>query len=608
MTTKKEKYDSFQNLLTGLGTRDDKRMSTGFRLGADDLLRKQELENLYYGDGLARIIVDTLPEEMLSKGWKVETPGDSAKEVQDALFKRDRALRFDRAVMKALRYAELYGGGAILLGVDDGVGDPAQPVNTDGIKAIRYAVPLSGHQLRVQEVGRDPLRSNFDRPTKYIISAAGENAGQMVDASRVLHFDGKDLPTDMDNEAVKELRGYGVSVLQLAYGPLRNLVSSFDNLATMVHEYNQAVFQIEGLMQLIAEGEDGYAVVRDRLRLMNMSRSVVNALLLAEGENFETKSLDLRGLAEIMDKFMLHLSAVTKMPVTKLMGQSPSGFSATGESDENNWYKFAASQQEWKLRDPLEMFYGYQLRAMEVAPRFSLEFFPLKEMSEKEEAELRKMHADTDNIYLTHSVLFPEEVAQSRFSGEEYGTDIQLDNESRLATLPLESDFSEETQSTIEETEEAVDSAKLVAIVSGVKDGTIPAESAIEILSVSFPSIPRERISAMVLPAANGSGNQAPGTTGEESPNAGDDVSLEDDATLPADAKSAKEVARILGFSSSKSITRLHQLGKIKMWKLGGRYLVSESEVQKAILQGAPEASTSNVGSENVAPDSADSD
>ncbi len=45
-------------------------------------------------------------------------------------------------------------------------------------------------------------------------------------------------------------------------------------------------------------------------------------------------------------------------------------------------------------------------------------------MTDREKAELRRMEAETDRIYLQEGVLLPEEVAIKRFSNGDFTVDI----------------------------------------------------------------------------------------------------------------------------------------------------------------------------------------
>ena len=66
------------------------------------------------------------------------------------------------------------------------------------------------------------------------------------------------------------------------------------------------------------------------------------------------------------------------IPVTRLLGQSPAGLSATGESDTRNYYDMIAARQEVELRPRLERLDRLVLHSAGVDPEaLTFEFRPL---------------------------------------------------------------------------------------------------------------------------------------------------------------------------------------------------------------------------------------
>ena len=61
--------------------------------------------------------------------------------------------------------------------------------------------------------------------------------------------------------------------------------------------------------------------------------SINNLLLLGDGETWSRQSVDFGGLPEMVRCFLQVAAGAADIPVTRLLGQSPSGLSATGESD-----------------------------------------------------------------------------------------------------------------------------------------------------------------------------------------------------------------------------------------------------------------------------------
>ena len=62
---------------------------------------------------------------------------------------------------------------------------------------------------------------------------------------------------------------------------------------------------------------------------------------------------------------------------------------------------------------------------------WSIQFVPLWQNTEEQEANIRKIVAETDAIYLDRGVLDPTEVAVSRFGGNRWSMNTEVDLEAR---------------------------------------------------------------------------------------------------------------------------------------------------------------------------------
>ncbi len=147
------------------------------------------------------------------------------------------------------------------------------------------------------------------------------------------------------------------------------------------------------------------------------------------------------GLPEMVDRSWQRLASAARMPLTVLMGMSPAGMNATGESDTRHWYDQVKSYQEHALRPRLLRLVRCIARGLQLDPLAWDVCFPsLWQTTEKENAELRKLVAETDAMYIDKGVLLPEEVALSRFGASGYSTETHVDLEAREAMLKAETE------------------------------------------------------------------------------------------------------------------------------------------------------------------------
>jgi hypothetical protein len=116
--------DSLLNVVTGIGTAKDPRTSTRYHLR---LLEKNVLEHMYRGDWMARRLVD-LPAHDATREWRTwQMSSKSAQAVKDL----ENRFFIRRKVYQALVRSRLYGGGALVIGVDQGAAVIISSANCD---------------------------------------------------------------------------------------------------------------------------------------------------------------------------------------------------------------------------------------------------------------------------------------------------------------------------------------------------------------------------------------------------------------------------------------------------------------------------------------------
>mgnify|MGYP003947224089 FL=1 len=153
------------------------------------------------------------------------------------------------------------------------------------------------------------------------------------------------------------------------------------------------------------------------------------------GEDFERVATPMTGVSDMLTAGWQRLAAATspRMPLTRLFGMSPGGLNATGESDMRNWYDQVKAFQTIDLSPRANRLVQLIARSLgEQEPeRFSACFPSLWQMTPKEQAEIEKLAAEKDAIYITAAVLLPEEVALSRYGDGNFSASTKIDAELR---------------------------------------------------------------------------------------------------------------------------------------------------------------------------------
>lgn len=430
---KVHRRDGWFNVASGLGTSIDKRMASRVQW---DVKAQEFYEQMYAGDELASRIVNLVPEEALRR-W-VEWTGvskEAARDINQIMQKLEARV----AIEKTWKWARAYGGAVLYIVTDtDRPGEPMQ----EGEQVIGLR-DLSRYDLRIltTDIEADFGSPNYGRPNTYYLNVqmGSRYKGYPIHHSRVIRFDGYLVPrrTYIRNNYWHD------SILNRLTNVIRNYQIANDGAASILQDFNVGVYKMKNLANLVAAGKED--VVRARLEILNYSKSVIKAMVLdADEEEFEDLSRNVTGLAELLMQQANRLVASTDVPHTKLLGESPDGSNATGNSTTSSWYDHIQSEQENYLRPKLK-----RLAEILVPDIADLDFkFPkLWQLDELEEAELRNKQAQTDQIYLDKQVLDPSEIAISRFGGDTYSTETKLDLEAReMGTLALGAQQEEQEQ------------------------------------------------------------------------------------------------------------------------------------------------------------------
>ena len=391
------KNDGWMNLFTGLGTRADKTKST--RAVPTGFLADAEKEIIYADDGLGARIVDLLPEDMMKQGWHYvfenEKEGfDNYTKIYNHVFKEIRA---NYKITQALKWARLYGGALILLGVYDGE-SLDQPLNLNKIKNFENLkiIPRNNVMYGTMEFQMNPELPHYGQVEYYPVTFYTGRQYQMqrVHYSRVIEIKGIEIPSSEASLIPMEFRYWGLSVFQRVQDRLKELGSSFSSLANLLNELTIGKYKYKDLAQIMASDEGG-ELVQKRLQAMDLMKSVFHSVLLDTDESFERDTLSFGGVSDVMYQFMMMTSAATGYPMTKLFGISPGGLNSTGDADMYQYYDMVKARQESDLLPILDRLIKI-ISEWQRIPEPEIVFNPLEQMTEKEQAELEEKKANTE--------------------------------------------------------------------------------------------------------------------------------------------------------------------------------------------------------------------
>lgn len=418
---------SWQNMMTGIGfASKDKRIGATVRWNRQT---QQEIEHIYAADDKARKIVCKIPKTALKKGINIKAETGNEESVKLFIEEWDR-LKVTSKILRAWIWARLYGGAGLFIAADDGAADLSEPLNIENIRQINSLTPLHRWDLHPQELDRDVNSVNFRKPLFYHMSANGSDTHVIIHWTRFIRIDGgEDLPDLLWQSNDR----WDDSVLTKAANALRNHNLTHDSVASVMQDFRIGVLRIKNLADLVAAGKT--KELKQRVELMNLTKSVMGMVLLdGEDESYENISTSLQNLDKVMGKVDQRLVSATDLPHNLILGDSPNGkLSSTGEGEENQFNDQVQSDRDSVLSDPIDRIFeliqsqtnGPQ-RGREI-PGLTWNFPPIKDPDPKELSEIRKTMAEADERYFNIGALDAEEIAQSRFGGEEFSIETNLD-------------------------------------------------------------------------------------------------------------------------------------------------------------------------------------
>lgn len=360
-----------------------------------------------------RKMAETIAEEMTRKWITLSSTGEDDK--TDKLNKLEEALK--RFKVRALfqKAAELdgfYGRGQIYIELDKPSGgvaseDPEElqaplfiapaKIKQGALKALRLIEPIWTYPGAYN--AQNPLAPNYYKPSLWYVM------GKTVHDSRMLTFVSRPVP-----DLLKASYNFGgLALSQMAQPYVQNWMRTRDSISDLIHSFSTSGL-LTNLSTILSGGAD--EGIFDRADLFNKLRDNRGLMLLdKDTEEFFQFNTPLSGLDALQAQSQEHMSAVSGVPLVKLLGITPSGLNASSEGEIRVFYDHIAALQEKLFRDPLTKLLNIiQLSEFgEIDPDITFTFEPLYELNDPEKAQVRKTDAETDSVLIASGVIAPDE-------------------------------------------------------------------------------------------------------------------------------------------------------------------------------------------------------
>lgn len=340
--------DGFDNFVARLGLGQDNPLAaSGYTHGQVLSANRSYLDAMYRSSWIVGRMVDVVAEDMLRGGIDIQSelqPGQV-----DELLRFMRRMSVNSRLSNALKWGRLYGGALAVILIDGA--QPEEPLELESIRpgAFRGLHVLDRHQVTPSsDVVRD-LGPMLGYPEFYTVNGSTGMDSLRLHHSRVIRFVGVELPY---YERQRE-QSWGASVVERAFDRILALDSSTHGAANLMMRSYLRVIGVEGLREILATGgqaEKALLKMFDMIRQMQTNEGIT---LLDSKDQLTTYNWTFAGVYDALQAFAEQIAGATGIPLVRLLGQSPKGFS-TGDADLRSYYDTIATQQDDDLRPAYE--------------------------------------------------------------------------------------------------------------------------------------------------------------------------------------------------------------------------------------------------------------
>ncbi len=266
------------------------------------------------------------------------------------------------------------------------------------LKRLQVIEPVWAYPTTYNAI--NPLKEDWYNPQVWYVM------GKQIHRSRLPMFVGHPVP-----DMLKPAYSFGgLSMSQMAKPYVDIWLTTRQSVADLIHSFSVMVLMTD-LETILQPGSAGALLAR--VALFNSLRDNQGTFVLNKAtEDFKNVSASLAGLHELQAQAQEHMSSVSRIPLVKLTGISPSGLNASSEGEITVYYDTIAAYQNRFFGPNLTRLINFEQLSLwgEIDPEITHVFEPLHEMTEKEKGEMQKQDADRDSVYVDMEALSNEEV------------------------------------------------------------------------------------------------------------------------------------------------------------------------------------------------------
>lgn len=371
--------------------------------------------------GLIRACIQTVSDDLSRKWIKIDGCDDPQKLeiIENELKKLHIKDLFHKAVTTTG-----YMGGAFIF-IDTGEDDLTLPLAINDLSAelkegskVKFVVVDPVNVSPIEYNCIDPLRDDYMRPRMWQV------LGKRVHASRLLSF--------VENQPPMLLKPnynfLGIPQAQILWDYVMHFNQTRASTARLLEKISLLVVQTD--MDAVLSDEHGIELFDAKMEFLERYRNNDSVFVCdKESEGVMNVQTTIAGCTDVVRQSLELIACINRTPAVKLLGISPSGFNATGESDLKNYYDYIASKQELYREQIQTIINVIQLCEFgNIDPAITFKFEPLNEENKASQA----MTAQTKIGALTQLV------DRQAMSAEELRTAVREDEDLGLSFLDEE--------------------------------------------------------------------------------------------------------------------------------------------------------------------------
>lgn len=371
--------------------------------------------------GLIRACIQTVADDISRKWIKIDGCDDPQKlEIIENELKK---LHIKDLFHKAATTTGYMGGAFIF--IDTGEDDLTLPLAINDLSAelkagskVKFVVVDPVNVSPIEYNCIDPLRDDYMSPRMWQV------LGKRVHASRLLPF--------VENQPPMLLKPnynfLGIPQAQILWDYVMHFNQTRASTARLLEKISLLVVQTD--MDAVLSDEHGIELFDAKMEFLERYRNNDSVFVCdKESEGVMNVQTTIAGCTDVVRQSLELIACINRTPAVKLLGISPSGFNATGESDLKNYYDYISSKQELYREQIQTIINVIQLVEFgTIDPAITFKFEPLNEENKASQA----MTAQTKIGALTQLV------DRQAMSAEELRTAVREDEDLGLSFLDEE--------------------------------------------------------------------------------------------------------------------------------------------------------------------------